>query len=116
MKRLAVCIALCLAVAGATFDAIAAEGDDKQVISVEFKGGKVISGPQVVKLKRDDEVTLNVLSDRADELHLHGYDLHLTLQPNQTATLKFVARRTGRFSFELHKDGVELGVLEIYPK
>jgi len=116
MKSLVVCVLLCLAVAGASFDATAAEGENQRVISVEFKGGQVIAGPQVVKLKRDDEVTLNVLSDRADELHLHGYDLHLKLQPNQTATLKFVARRTGRFSFELHTGGVELGVLEIYPK
>jgi len=30
--------------------------------------------------------------------------------------LKFIAKRTGRFSMELHKSGVELGTLEIYPK
>lgn len=87
-----------------------------EVISVEVKGGKVVSGPKVTRLKRDDPVTLTILSDRADELHVHGYDLHLKLVPNQAATLQFVAKRTGRFSYELHKSGTELGVLEIYPK
>ncbi len=115
MKRAVLGLVLCLAVAGASLDA-SAQGENKPVISVEFKNGQVVAGVQVVKLKRDDEVTLNVLSDRADELHLHGYDLHLKLQPNQPATLQFVAKRTGRFSFELHRGGVELGVLEIYPR
>ena len=86
------------------------------MVSLAAKGGQPVSGTQVFKLKRDDEVTLTVVSDRADELHVHGYDLQLKLEPNQAQTVKFVAKRTGRFNIELHKSGAELGVLEIYPK
>jgi hypothetical protein len=85
-------------------------------ISIVVKGGKPEQGAQVYKIKRGDEVTLKIVSDAADELHVHGYDLHLKLVPNQPATLKFVARRTGRFGFELHKSGVALGAFEVYPK
>lgn len=85
-------------------------------IAIVVKGGKPEQGAQVYKLKRDDAVVVQIVSDTADELHVHGYDLHLKLQPNQPATLKFVARRTGRFTLELHKSGAALGALEIYPK
>jgi hypothetical protein len=93
-----------------------AAAGEPATVSVVVKGGKPVDGPSVVKLKRDDAVVLQVVTDTADELHLHGYNLHLKLQPNVPATLKFVARRTGRFSFELHKAGTELGVFEIYPQ
>lgn len=105
---------------GAFFTAVAgtarAQGDAGQVFTLVVKGGKVVEGPKVIKLKRDDAVTLNITADRADELHLHGYDLHLKLEAGKMATLKFVAKRTGRFTFELHEGGNELGAFEIYPK
>lgn len=85
-------------------------------IHLVVKDGKLVSGPNLVKLKRDDPVVLTIVADVADELHVHGYNLHARLEPHKPATIKFVAKRTGRFSFELHKSGAELGVFEIYPK
>ena len=64
---------------------------------------------------KNDTVSLSVTSDEADELHLHGHDLHARLVPGQAARLEFVARRTGRFTLELHRAGLELGAVEIYP-
>ena len=58
---------------------------------------------------------LELESDTADELHLHGYDLHLAARSGETAVLGFVAKRTGRFGFELHRGRQELGALEVYP-
>lgn len=85
-------------------------------VELAAKGGKRVGEIKVVKLKRDDAVTVEIVSDRADEVHVHGYDLKLKLEPNKAATLQFAAKRTGRFAIELHKSGAELGVLEIYPK
>jgi hypothetical protein len=85
-------------------------------VALEAKGGKAAGGIKVVRLKRDDQVSLSIVSDRADEVHVHGYDLRLELEPHQPGTLQFVARRTGRFAIELHKGSAEIGVLEIYPK
>lgn len=85
-------------------------------IELAVADGQVVGGAKVIRLKRDDAVSLTVRSDKADELHVHGYNLHADVVPGKPSTLKFIAKRTGRFSMELHKAGVELGTLEIYPK
>ena len=85
-------------------------------VDLVVQGGQLTSGPRLLKLVRDEVVEMTVVSDRADELHVHGYNLHATLTPGKPATLRFTARRTGRFGLELHKSGTDLGVLEIYPK
>lgn len=111
-RRRTVWIALLCAPFGAT--ALAKEA--QAPIALVVQAGKLVSGPSVIKLKRDDPVLLTIVSDAADELHVHGYNLHVKLLPQQTATLQFIAKRTGRFTFELHKAGTELGAFEVYPK
>jgi len=59
---------------------------------------------------------IRITSDDADEVHRHGYDLHLKLKPGIAGTLEFKAKLTGRFTYELHKSGLDLGVLEVYPR
>jgi hypothetical protein len=80
------------------------------------KDGKVASGEPVIKARQGDEITLVITSDKADELHLHGYDRHAHLQPNAAARVTLKADRTGRFPIELHKSHIELGTIEVYPK
>ena len=72
--------------------------------------------PKQVKVNQGDTLRLLVTSDEADELHVHGYDLHLPLKPGKTQILSFVAAHTGRFPIELHRADVELVVLEVYPR
>ena len=109
-RRAALCSVLAM-LAG-----LAAAADPPTPVELVVEAGKVVGGARVVRLKRDDPVTLVVRSDKADELHVHGYNLHADVAPGRPSTLSFVARRTGRFSMELHKAGIELGTLEIYPK
>jgi hypothetical protein len=78
--------------------------------------GKRISGPAVLKVQQGDDVVLQVTADSADELHLHGYNILVKLVPNRPATLHFIAKLTGRFTYELHKSDLELGALEVYPR
>jgi pyruvate/2-oxoglutarate dehydrogenase complex dihydrolipoamide acyltransferase (E2) component len=85
-------------------------------IDLVYAGGKLASGPTVSKAKQDDRISLSVTSDTADELHLHGVNLHLQLKPGQKATLDFVATKTGRFVYELHHADIELGAIEVYPR
>jgi hypothetical protein len=86
------------------------------VFDLTIKGGKLRSGPEVLQVHQGERVTLNIRSDSRDELHLHGYDLHAQLGPGETASLQFIADRTGRFGMELHKAHSELGALEVYPR
>jgi hypothetical protein len=89
---------------------------EERVIDLSVQGGKPVGGARTVRLARDDDVVLNVRADTDDEVHLHGYNMHLHLKRGQPATLRFTAKRTGRFSAELHKADTELVVFEIYPK
>lgn len=86
------------------------------VVDLVVKEGRRVSGPEVIALRAGDEVILNVTTDKNDELHLHGYDLHLHLHAGKTGTLKFTATQSGRFAYELHKSHLELGALEVQPK
>lgn len=79
------------------------------------RGGQRISGPEVIRVKQGEDVHLSVSSDKADELHLHGYDLHLHVHAGEPARLSFKAEHSGRFELELHKSHVELGNLEVMP-
>jgi hypothetical protein len=92
-----------------------ADADDAVRISLRVAGGKLVEGPRAIRLKRNATVVLTVRADTTDELHVHGYNLQLKLSPNQPGTLSFVAKRTGRFTYELHEAGTELGAFEVYP-
>jgi plastocyanin len=86
------------------------------VFDIVVQRGRRVSEPAVIKVHQGDEVTLHITTDSADELHLHGYNLHVQLSPEKTATLQFTAKLTGRFTYELHKSELELGALEVFPK
>jgi len=83
---------------------------------LKLAGGELASGPAVIQVVRGTEVTIRIRSDRADELHLHGYDLHARIGANEPAELEFKADKSGRFEYELHGSHRELGALEVRPE
>jgi len=73
----------------------------------------------VIRVNKDDPVTLSITSDRAGHLEVHGYKKEVKVEPGTTATLSFAATRTGRFPIDLHaSDGahVEVTALEVMPR
>ena len=92
------------------------EASKPQRFELVVSKGKRVSGPAVIQVREGDEVELQVTSDHADELHLHGYDLHLSLKANEPALLSFKAEHSGRFDYELHHVHADLGALEVQPK
>jgi FtsP/CotA-like multicopper oxidase with cupredoxin domain len=87
-----------------------------RVFEVAVSKGRLASGPAQIQVHAGEMVTLHVTSDQDDELHLHGYDLHLSLRAGQRATLMFKAEHSGRFDYELHHAHLELGTLEVLPQ
>lgn len=77
---------------------------------------KLVSGPETIKVTQGDQVEIKITADEAEELHVHGYDESVELEPNKQATLSFVANTSGRFDFELEKSKTDLGALEVQPK
>lgn len=71
-------------------------------ITIVVRDGKVFLGKSVFEEKQGDQVIVKVMSDRADEFHLHGYDLGKELEPGKPVTLSFKAVIPGQFEAELH--------------
>lgn len=54
--------------------------------------------PEMIQVNPGDHVTLDlVATDVVHGLYIDGYDLNVTADPGQTATLSFTANRTGAF-------------------
>jgi hypothetical protein len=77
--------------------------------------------PESIDVCRDQLVTIEVTSERAGELHLHGYDEEapeVPVEPGDTATFKFTATRAGQFVIELHDEEAgsetEVGLLTVH--
>jgi FtsP/CotA-like multicopper oxidase with cupredoxin domain len=85
-------------------------------VSLVVRGGALAEGPATLQVTQGDTVAIRIVSDAAEQLHLHGYDLALDLEPGRPASLLFVADRTGRFEYELEHAQREIGVLEVRPR
>ncbi|MFD6182183.1 hypothetical protein [Streptomyces goshikiensis] len=92
--------------AGGTAPTESPEAD--RTVTITIRGGKVTPAPGRTELRRGERVALRVTSDRADTLHVHGYDKELALPAGQEATLTLTADRTGLFEVETHESGLVL--------
>ena len=70
-------------------------------------------GVQTKDVPLGQEVTLNVTSDVADEVHVHGYDKKADVEAGGSVSITFIADIPGQFEVELedaHLKIVELRV------
>lgn len=82
----------------------------------QFRVSKsAVTGPGTMVVRQGQNVRIVVESDVPDEIHLHGYNLSMQLNPGMPQTLEFTATHAGRFELELHKQHLQLGTLEVYP-
>ena len=80
------------------------------LIEMTFTAGAVDGGGRV-EVPLGETIVLRVTSDVAEEVHVHGYDLKLDLEPNVTGELVFVAAIPGVFEVEL--ENARLPVLDL---
>jgi FtsP/CotA-like multicopper oxidase with cupredoxin domain len=72
--------------------------------------------PQTIKVHQGDDVKFKVTSAKADEAHLHGYDIHKDVPAGGTVEFALKAANTGIFEIELENAGAPLGELRVEPK
>jgi hypothetical protein len=91
--------------------------------TIAIKKRKVDVSQKLVRVSQGDMLELEFTSDEAAELHLHGYDKLLSVEPGKPATLSFEANIAGRFSLEAHsfdnarnQSHPALLYLEVYPR
>lgn len=85
----------------------------KNLISVTIAGSEITPGPGKVKVPLGEKVTVEVTSDVAEEVHLHGYDKYIDLEPGKLSKLTFTADIPGVFEAELEGSGKLLFELEV---
>jgi hypothetical protein len=69
---------------------------------LRIERGSVPANMRLVRVGQGDVVKLRWTADRATTLHLHGYDIELTVTPGAAADMSFTARATGRFPVSVH--------------
>ncbi|MEV8451774.1 hypothetical protein AB0467_24565 [Streptomyces sp. NPDC052095] len=82
-------------------------------VTIEVADGRVSPRPGRTEVEKGTTVELRVRSDRADTLHVHGYDKEARLPAGKTATLTFTADRTGLFEVETHESDLLLTQLVV---
>ncbi len=93
-----------------------AKTDTINTFELVIENNQLISGPEVLSVNKGAKVVINITSDAPEELHIHGYDESVMLEPNVPATLTFSADLSGRFPFELELSQTEIGILEVQPQ
>ena len=91
-----------------------AKKTQKEPVALAVNGNNM--SPAEVSVTEGDQVNLEITSDRPIELHLHGYDLTVEVEPGEPGELSFGATTTGRFAIEDHETEAELGALLVQPR
>lgn len=88
-------------------------GPASRVIALTVQGGQVAGDTGRVEVPLGTPITINVTSDVADEIHVHGYDKEAQIPAGDTGTVSFTADIPGVFEVELHKSGKQLFQLQV---
>jgi hypothetical protein len=83
--------------------------------SIALKGGRPVGGMADIQVNKSDIVRLDITSDDAETIHVHGYDLETQVAPGRPAHLRFVAKIDGRFEIESHTTETQIGELTVNP-
>ena len=84
---------------------------------LRIEHGEISNRSKPIQVQRDDSVEIDWSTDQRVIVHLHGYDILVTVDPGQTQKMTFVANATGRFPIELHGEQHRVLVyLEVHPR
>lgn len=73
--------------------------------------------PETISVCKGQELTLIITTQRAGEIHLHGYEKEMDVEPGDTAKFTFSLTLPGQFPIELHTPDngpeVDIGILTV---
>lgn len=100
----------------------AGENEVVRVIDVRIENRRMVSPERFIRVTHEDMVELRITTDEPVELHLHGYDIVLVVEPGTTGSMVVDAHSAGRFPITNHRrEGDEivhedLTYFEVYPR
>jgi hypothetical protein len=86
-----------------------------QVPVVRVVDAKPQGGVKRLTFRKGDTIAFTVQSDTADEIHVHGYDVHKDVKAGGRVTFRIPAKIEGRFVVELENHGTQIAELEVVP-
>jgi hypothetical protein len=81
--------------------------------TVTIAGGKPVGGIKPLTANKGDTIRLTIRSNVADEIHIHGYDLHQTVTAGGSVTFQFKATIDGNFVIELESRSEQIAALTV---
>jgi hypothetical protein len=90
-----------------------ASGTAQQTISFTVVNKKVTGDTGRVKVKLGTRLRITVLSDTAEEIHVHAYDLMQEIGANSPGSIEFVADKPGVIEVELEREKILLTHLQV---
>ena len=97
-----------------TTTAVASTSSTTQAINVTVQAGEV-AGPERFGFAIGDPVSVWVLSDIDDEIHVHGYDRYFEASAGVPVEVALTADVPGIFEVELESSHIPLFELEVTP-
>ncbi len=92
----------------------------ERTFELTISRGHLDPAQDTIRVTQGDMVRFIWSSDKAVEVHLHGYDLLVDVPPGEPVEQQFEAHASGRFPVSLHDSGSghdhgPLVYLEVYP-
>lgn len=87
-----------------------------KVEKLAVRGGQPVGGKKTFKFTKGETALIEVTSDKAGEVHLHGYDIEKEVGPGKTTKLQFKTTIEGVFDLEDHASDAKLANVEVGPQ
>jgi hypothetical protein len=107
-----------VAIVVVAFVLISSGGDDNKTsgsTTVRVVDAKPDGGIKKLAFKKGDQVQFKVVSDTADEIHVHGYDLMKDVPKGGSVSFSFKGSIEGRFVVELEDHKQQIAELDVTP-
>lgn len=91
------------------------ESKGPAIPTIVVRNGEPVGGVQELEYSAGDEIRFRVSSNRAEEIHVHGYDVEEEIPAGGSATLAFPADIEGIFEVELHESETQIAELRVNP-
>jgi hypothetical protein len=92
-----------------------AEPAEPAIPVVTVKDAKPVGGIKRITFTKGDTIRFKVVSDTADEIHFHGYDIGQDVKAGGSTTFTTKATIEGRFIVELEDHEQQIAEVEVDP-